>query len=60
MLNDSDPWVGLLIFATFWALFSGACVFAATHSRELRAASFWGSSFGTASVAAAYCFGRLL
>ena len=60
MLNDLDTWVGLLIFATFWALFSGACVAASTHSRELRAAWYWGSSFGAASLAAAYCFGRLL
>ena len=59
-MNDSDTWVGLLIFAASWALFSGACVVASTHAWELRAAWFWATSFGTTSLAAAYCFGRLL
>ena len=52
--------VGLLIMAVLWAIFSGACLVAATHARERRSSWGWASSFVAASLVAAYCFGRLL
>jgi hypothetical protein len=54
-----DTYVGLLIMAVLWAIFSGACVAATTHARQRRAS--WGraSSFVAVSLGAACCFGRL-
>ena len=57
---EGDTHVGLLIMAVLWAIFSGACVVAATHARERRSSWGWASSFVAASLVAAYCFGRLL
>jgi hypothetical protein len=54
MTLAEETYLGLLIMAVFWAIFSGACV----HERQ-RTAS-WASSFLAASLVAAYCFGRLL
>ncbi len=51
--------LGLLVIAIFWALFSGACVVACLHARERLASWLWASSFGAASLVAAYCFGKL-
>ncbi len=55
-----ETYVGLLVMAVLWAIFSGACVVATAHARERRASWGWASSFSAASIAAAYCFGRLL
>lgn len=55
-----ETYLGLLTFAIFWAFFSGACVVACIHARERLVSWFWASSFGVASLVAAYCFGRLM
>ena len=55
-----ETYVGLLIMAVLWAIFSGACMVATTHARQRRASWGWGSSFVAASLVAACCFGRLL
>ena len=57
---DSETYLGLLIMAAFWALFSGACVVACSQAGQRTASGVWASSFGTASLVAAYCFGMLL
>lgn len=58
MSQAEEANLGLLVIAVFWAILSGACVVACVHERE-RTAS-WASSFGAASLVAAYCYGRLL
>jgi hypothetical protein len=55
-----ETYVGLLIMAVLWAIFSGACVVATTHARQRRASWAWASSFVAASLFAAYFFGRML
>lgn len=55
-----DIYLGLLIMAGLWAIFSGACVVATAQARQRSASWFWASSFLAASLVAAYCFGRLL
>lgn len=55
-----ETYVGLLIMAVLWAVFSGACVVASAHAGERRASWGWASSFLAASLVTAYCFGRTL
>jgi len=55
-----ETYLGLLIMTIIWAIFSGACVVATAQARQRSASWFWASSFGAASLVAAYCFGRLL
>ena len=59
---ESETYLGLLIMAVLWALFSGAVV--ALTEREAtpsqREAVGWTASFGAASLVAAFCFGMLL
>jgi hypothetical protein len=59
---ESETYLGLLIMAAFWAVFSGAVV--ALTEREAtpsqREAVGWTASFGAASLVAAFCFGMLL
>jgi hypothetical protein len=55
-----ETYAGLLTMAVLWAIFSGACLVAATHARERRSSWGWASSFVAASLFAAYCFGRML
>jgi len=58
--SESEKYLGLLIMAAFWALLSGACVVACSQAGQRTASGVWASSFGTASLVAAYCFGMLL
>jgi uncharacterized membrane protein HdeD (DUF308 family) len=60
MTPAEETYLGLLIMAGLWAIFSGACVVATAQARQRSAYRFWASSFGVASLVAAYCFGRLL
>jgi glycerol uptake facilitator-like aquaporin len=60
MTPAGETYLGLLVMTVFWAIFSGACVVACVHERQHSASWIWASSFGTASLVAAYCFGRLL
>jgi hypothetical protein len=55
-----EIYLGLLIMTGIWAIFSGACVVATAQARQRSASWFWASSFLTASLMAAYFFGRLL
>ncbi len=55
-----ETYVGLLIMAVFWAIFSGACMVATTHARQRRASWGWVTFFVAASLFAAYFFGRML
>jgi hypothetical protein len=60
MSTQEEFYLGLLVMTIFWALFSGACVVACSQSGQRTASGVWASSFGAASLVAAYCFGMLL
>lgn len=60
MSPTEETYLGLLIMTIFWAIFSGSCVVAYVQAGERLASWFWVSSFGAASLVAAYCFGKLL
>ena len=60
MTPAEETYLGLLIMTVFWASLSGACVVACVHESHRTAAWAWASSFGAASLGAAYCFGKLL
>jgi hypothetical protein len=60
MSNQEEFYIGLLVMTIFWALFSGACVVACSHAGQRTASGVWASSFGAASLVAAYSFGMLL
>ena len=60
MNTQEEVYLGLLVLATLWALFSGAWVVASSHAGQRTASGVWASSFGAASLVAAYCFGMLL
>ena len=60
MTPAEETYLGLLVIAVFWALFSGACVVAYVHESQRTASWAWASSFLAASLVAAYCFGRML
>ena len=59
--SESETYLGLLIMAAFWALFSGAVVAVSEHdgSSQIEALS-WVVSFAAATLVAAFCFGMLL
>jgi hypothetical protein len=57
---ESETYVGLLIFAAFWALFSGAVVAVGESEASRREALGWVASFVVATLVAAYFFGMLL
>ena len=63
LLATSEPedeiFLGLFIFAAFWALFSGAVVLLSIHEMAQRSAWRWATSLA-ASLAMAYCFWKLL
>jgi hypothetical protein len=60
MSTHEEVYLGLLVMTVFWALFSGACVVATSHAGQRNASGVWASSFGAASLVAAYSFGMLL
>jgi hypothetical protein len=60
MSTQEEVYLGLLVMTVFWALLSGACLVASTHAGERTASWVGATSFGAASLVAAYCFGKLL
>ena len=58
--SESETYLGLLIMAAFWALFSGAVVVVSEREASQREALGWVASFAAASLVAAFCFGVLL
>ena len=60
MSTQEEVYLGLLVMTILWALFSGACVVASSQAGQRTASGVWASSFGAASLVAAYCFGMLL
>jgi hypothetical protein len=60
MSTQEEFYLGVLVMTIFWALFSGACVVACSQAGQRTASGVWASSFGAASLVAAYCFGMLL
>jgi len=58
--SESETYLGLLIMAAFWALFSGAVVAVSEREASQREALGWVASFAAASLVAAFCFGVLL
>jgi len=56
---ESDPYLGLLIIAAFWAFFSGAVVAVNERDAAPNAALRWEVSFVAASLVAAFCFWML-
>jgi hypothetical protein len=58
--QEEEFYVGLLVMMTLWAWFSGACVVACSQARQRTASGIWATSYGAASLVAAYCFGMLL
>ena len=58
--SESETYLGLLIMAAFWALFSGAVVAVSEHEASQSEALSWVVSFAAATLVAAFCFGMLL
>ena len=58
--SESETYLGLLIFAAFWAVYSGAVVAVSERETSQREALGWVASFAAASLVAAFCFGLLL
>ena len=57
---EDEFFLGLFIFAVFWALFSGAVVLLSIHEMAQRSAWRWAMSLAAASLVMAYCFWKLL
>ena len=57
---EDEIFLGLFIFAAFWALFSGAVVLLSIHEMAQRSAWRWATSLAAASLVMAYCFWELL
>ena len=59
--SEADTYLGLLIFAVFWALFSGAVVAVSEHdASSQKSAARWAASFIVASLVGAYFLWMLL
>ena len=58
--SETDTYLGLLIFAIFWAFFSGAVVAVSEHDAEQKSAARWAASFVVASLVGAYFLWRIL
>ena len=57
---EDEIFLGLFIFAAFWALFSSAVVLVSIHEMAQRSAWRWATSLAAASLVMAYCFWELL
>ena len=57
---EDEIFLGLFIFAAFWALFSGAVVLLSIHEMAQRSAWRWATSLAAAALVMAYCFWKLL
>ena len=55
--SESETYLGLLIMAAFWALFSGAVVAVIEREASRSEALSWVVSFAAATLVAACCFG---
>ena len=60
--SESETYLGLLIMAAFWAIFSGSVVVIIEREGEAshREALGWAASFVAASLVSALCFRALL
>ena len=59
--SEADTYLGLLIFAIFWAFFSGAVVALSEHeASSQKSAARWAASFVVASLVGAYFLWMLL
>ena len=58
--SESETYLGLLILAAFWALFSGAVVAAIEREASRSEALSWVVSFAAGTLVAAFCFRMLL
>ena len=58
--SESETYLGLLIIAAFWALFSGAVVALIEREASRSEALSWVASFAAATLVAAFCFRMLL
>ena len=59
--SEADTYLGLLIFAIFWAFFSGAVVALSEHdASSQKSAARWAASFVVASLVGAYFLSMLL
>ena len=58
--SEADTYLGLLIFAIFWAFFSGAVAAVSEHDAEQKSAARWAASFVVASLVGAYFLWMLL
>jgi len=57
---EDEFFLGLFIFAVFWALFSGAVVLLSIHEMAQRSAWCWATSLAAASLVMAHCLWKLL
>jgi hypothetical protein len=58
--SEADTYLGLLIFAAFWAFFSAAVVALSEHEKEQKSAVRWAVSMAVASLVMAYFLWVLL
>jgi hypothetical protein len=59
--SEADTYLGLLIIAIFWAVFSGAVVAVSEHdASSQKSAARWAASFVVASLVGAYFLWRIL
>ena len=59
--SEADTYLGLLIVAILWALFSGAAVAVSEHdASSQKSAARWAAPFVVASLVGAYFLWRLL
>ena len=58
--SEADTYLGLLIFAAFWAFFSAAVVALSEHEKEQKSAVRWAVSMAVASLVMAYFLWMLL
>jgi hypothetical protein len=60
-VNEGESYyTAVLTFAVFWSLLSAGMLLGSAHERNRSSAWFWAASFAASSLAAAYCFGRLI
>jgi hypothetical protein len=59
--SEADTYLGLLIIAIFWAVFSGAVVAVSEHeASSQKSAARWAASFVVGSLVGAYFLWRIL
>ena len=58
--SESETYLGLLIMAALWALFSGAVVALIEREASRRETLSWVVSFAAGTLVAAFCFEMLL